>query len=62
MDDSDTIDKKEFHKAMKSKGITLESSDVDNIFNRYDVNGDGILNYSEFMDLLGFKLSEKIKH
>ena len=55
VDDSHSIDKREFQKAMQSRNVSLSFFDIDRIYRRYDANADGFLDYSEFIDLVGFR-------
>lgn len=47
---------KEFRRAIKDYKLDLEEVDIDNIFNSFDVNGDGVLQLEEFMDMILGKL------
>ena len=53
MDESHSIDKSEFMRAMHSINFDINPLDVDGVYHRYDVNDDGYLDYSEFIDLIG---------
>ena len=56
-DNSGNIDKREFKKAMSFLGVDLSGGDVDDIYDRYDRQRDGRLDYTEFVDLLGLSRS-----
>jgi calmodulin len=53
-DNSRNIDKREFKKAMSFLGVELSSGDLEDIYDKYDRQRDGRLDYSEFVELLGF--------
>jgi Ca2+-binding EF-hand superfamily protein len=52
-DGSHSIDRREFKKAMSFLGVDLSSGDLDDIYDKYDTQRDGRLDYSEFVELLG---------
>lgn len=43
---------KEFHKFLKGLGIEISDTERDTLINRFDSDGDGDLNYNEFMDFI----------
>lgn len=53
---SGTIDKREFEKAMSVLRVDVNPADVRILFERFDPNHNG-LDYSEFIELVGFKQS-----
>lgn len=57
-DDSGTIDKKEFIRAMKYFKINLNAREVDLLYERIDQDGNDSIDYNEFVELLGFKARE----
>lgn len=61
LNDDGRIDKKEFLKAMQILKLPIGEREADVIFDKYDRDGNGRLNYSEFIDLIDFhaKLREK---
>ena len=53
-DRSGSIDKRELMTAMKSLRIDVSPQEMDDLFKRFDTDGDGRLGYSEYLKLLGF--------
>ena len=53
-DRSGSIDKRELMTAMKTLRIDVSSQEMDDLFHRYDTDGDGRLGYAEYLQLLGF--------
>ena len=53
-DNSGTIDKGEMTKALKVLRVDVSSREIDDLFRRFDVDGDGRLGYNEYLSLLGF--------
>ena len=51
---NDGMEKRVLMNAMDILGITLENADLDIVFDRFDSSGDGELDYSQFLHLLGF--------
>lgn len=43
---------KEFKKAVIDFKLDIEEGDIQNIFKCFDVNGDGVLDISEFMEMM----------
>jgi Ca2+-binding EF-hand superfamily protein len=54
LNDDGKIDKKEFQKAMHMLKLPIGEREADFIFEKYDRDGNGRLNYSEFIDLIDF--------
>ena len=54
INNSGDIDGREFKRAMKNLRVQLSNDEVRDIYDKFDKNGNGRLNYQEFMDLLGF--------
>lgn len=52
MDGNGTLEFKEFKRAMKDFKLDLEDQDIENIFRSFDKNGDGVLQLTEFMDMI----------
>jgi Ca2+-binding EF-hand superfamily protein len=52
-DGSGTLDKREFAKAMASLRVKLTTDEIDVIYDRYDRNGRGALDYKSFLSLAG---------
>jgi Ca2+-binding EF-hand superfamily protein len=50
---SGTLDKREFAKAMASLRVKLTTDEIDVIYDRYDRNGRGALDYKSFLSLAG---------
>ena len=53
-DRSGSIDKRELMTAMKTLRIDVSSQEMDDLFHRFDTDGDGRLGYAEYLQLLGF--------
>ena len=53
-DGSSSIDKKELVKALDILKVELSPEDVNALFSRFDGNGDGRIDYGEFLQLVGF--------
>ena len=52
-DASGSVSKKEFRKAMPMLGLQLPEKEVDGIFDSWDPDGSGVLEFTEFVWLLG---------
>jgi Ca2+-binding EF-hand superfamily protein len=52
LDGSGSIDADEFEKACKSLGITLSKTDQAVLMQEFDTNGDNVIDFSEFCQLL----------
>ncbi|RYY86974.1 EF-hand domain-containing protein, partial [archaeon] len=53
------IDQKEFREAMSRLRVNLSSSDIDMLFQRYDLDRSGEIDYKEFLQLLGLEVSRR---
>ena len=53
-DNSGTIDKQEMAKALKVLRIDVSSREIDDLFRRFDTDGDGRMGYTEYLAFLGF--------
>ena len=53
-DNSGTIDKREMTKALKVLRVDVSSREIDDLFRRFDTDGDGRLGYAEYLEFLGF--------
>ena len=51
-DGSGSIDSREFGKAMKNLGLRLSSSELRQLMNLFDANGDGRISYREFIEFV----------
>eukprot|EP00597_Dinobryon_sp_UTEXLB2267_P009012 CAMPEP_0170085030 /NCGR_PEP_ID=MMETSP0019_2-20121128/20033_1 /TAXON_ID=98059 /ORGANISM="Dinobryon sp., Strain UTEXLB2267" /LENGTH=168 /DNA_ID=CAMNT_0010301323 /DNA_START=15 /DNA_END=521 /DNA_ORIENTATION=- len=60
-DNSGTIDKKEFSRAMSVLRVDLTSRDVDKVFDRFDRTGNNVIDYTEFLELLGFNAVNTVR-
>lgn len=49
------IDKNELAKALRILRVDATSREVDNIFDRFDVDGKGELDYRDFLKVIGFQ-------
>merc|ERR1711871_237234 len=54
-DESNSIDKSEFLQAMNVLAIPISSEELEQIFERYDTEKIGAIQYVEFLSLLGYK-------
>jgi len=46
------ISRKEFHKAMPALGVEIEAKDIDELFNSWDADGGGSLDFKELSTIL----------
>lgn len=51
-DKSGTLEFKEFKRAIQDFKLDLEEGDISNIFKAFDMNGDGVLDLGEFMEMI----------
>jgi calmodulin len=58
LNNSNSIDKREFKKVMGFLSVQLTGAEIKGIYDKFDRNGDGTLNYSEFLNFFGFETSE----
>lgn len=49
-DESGTLSQREFAKACKDFKIGISDENVPVLFNLFDVNGDGVISYHEFLN------------
>ncbi len=63
MDDdrSGKLDTHEFTKAMKELRIGLSDSDIERLFNLFDMNRDGQISYAEFLRIVTGEMNETRK-
>ena len=47
-----TISKEELKEAMKKLGERLSESEVDALIKEHDTNGDGVIDYKEFVSMM----------
>jgi Ca2+-binding EF-hand superfamily protein len=61
MDDNDskTLDRQEFQKAMQDYRISSDPQEVSRIFKMFDRDGNGEINYDEFLRTIVGRMSEK---
>lgn len=61
MDDNEskTLDRQEFAKAMRDYRITQDPSEVDTIFRLFDRDGNGEINYDEFLRTIVGKMNDR---
>ena len=61
MDDnnSKTLDLGEFSKAVKDYRITVEGKDIQRVFNLFDRDGNGEINYDEFLRTIVGGMNER---
>lgn len=59
VDGSNSIDKHEFQQAMKIFKIKMTDREVSVMYERYDVDRSGSIDYNEFLELFGFKREVK---
>lgn len=59
MDDnnSGTLDQYEFTKAINDLGVDINPKDIDGLFKSFDINGDGVINFNEFVRVVKGPLS-----
>ncbi len=59
MDDdrSNSLSRSEFEKACKDYKIAMNSDDIGTLFNAFDLNKDGSVQYDEFLRMIRGKLS-----
>lgn len=51
-DNSKSLDKREFKKAIKDFKIEIPDDSIDTIFNAFDLNRDGTIDYDEFLRII----------
>ena len=49
LDNSNTLSKDEFRKAILDFGLDFDKASIDLLFNEFDVNHDGVLSFEEFV-------------
>jgi Ca2+-binding EF-hand superfamily protein len=54
-DDSGTLERREIGSAMAKLGVKLLPEEINVLFERYDYNNSGQLDYGEFLNLVGFQ-------
>ncbi len=61
MDDNEskTLDRQEFTKAMRDYRITQETEEVNKIFKMFDRDGNGEINYDEFLRTIVGKMNDR---
>ena len=64
MDDNEskTLDMKEFTKAMKDYRIQISDQDINKVFGLFDRDGNGEINYDEFLRSVVGKMNDKRKN
>ena len=64
-DNSGTVSKKEFGKALRALGVTSPKEDIDFLFESFDTDGSGMVDYNEFNKALrlggNIELDEKLR-
>ena len=51
-DNSKSLDKQEFQKAINDFRVAIPAEDIDVIFNAFDLNRDGSIDYDEFVRII----------
>jgi len=59
-DQSGSIDKTEFFLAMQKLGLPAPASEVDKMVAQYDTNGNELLEFDEFKELLGASIQRRL--
>mmetsp|Transcript_15351 Transcript_15351/g.14951 ORF Transcript_15351/g.14951 Transcript_15351/m.14951 type:complete len:178 (+) Transcript_15351:2011-2544(+) len=64
MDDNEskTLDREEFSKAMGDYRITIAKEDISRVFNLFDRDGNGEINYDEFLRSIVGKMNDRRKN
>ena len=62
LDDDGRVDLREFMQAMKLLKVPIGQKEVEIIFDKYDRNGNGSMDYGEFLELFDFKPSDNDKY
>jgi hypothetical protein len=59
-DGSGDLSKEEFIKGVKDTGLHLNDHEVDELFDRFDKDGSGKINYNEFLRALRVSLAFRL--